>query len=172
MILCWGWPWRPGVGTEMMVIATGREEQRAGIAPHRLVEAETPVVEGFGRVQAPDVQVHVAHGGAGRRTIPVVSSTSGNQLLMSSGSVAIAELSDPDVASVPRPIGVHLDSKAVRILQVERLADEVICHPHADSRCRECAANRPSAARSGSRIAKWDSPEAPRRVTGLVPSLA
>ena len=40
----------------MVVVAACRKEQRAWIRPHDFVEAERPVVEGFGRIEIADVE--------------------------------------------------------------------------------------------------------------------
>ena len=44
---------RPGVGPEVMVVAAGRHEQRAGVVPHHFVEAEAAVIEAAARSRSP-----------------------------------------------------------------------------------------------------------------------
>ena len=46
----------------MVMVPAGREEQRAGVAPDDLVEAERFVVERRSLLEIADVQVHVADG--------------------------------------------------------------------------------------------------------------
>src|SRR5689334_4658539 len=55
----------------MMVIAAGGEEQRAGITPDSLVEAQPAGVESVGVLQATDVQMYVAQSGTWRESIPM-----------------------------------------------------------------------------------------------------
>ena len=65
----------PRVGSEVMVIAAGRQEERARVVPHHFVEAQTGVIERLGGRQVGDVQVHVAHHGARRHPGPGLSFT-------------------------------------------------------------------------------------------------
>jgi len=101
----------------VVVVAAGRDEQRAGAVAHNNIEAQHIVVERLGRLQIGHVQVHMANCGRRRKAIP--------------GPVVAVQLAQDtinvervgchlDLATWPRPLGaravaVDLDTMPVRV---------------------------------------------------------
>src|SRR6266404_9500262 len=63
----------PRVSSEMMVIATGRHEECAGIAPHDFVEPAGVMIEGLGLGDVVDVEMHVTEHSTGRHSRPALA---------------------------------------------------------------------------------------------------
>ena len=117
----------PCVRAEVVVVAAGRQEQRARIVPDDFVEPERTVVEGLGGSEIADVQVHVADRRAGRHPGPGGAACGGHHAAHVERRRRHEQL--PRRVAAPRrarPIGIHLDAEAVRIRQVDRFADRVI----------------------------------------------
>src|SRR5687768_8414852 len=98
----------------MMMVAAGREEQRTGIGPYRLVEAEPAVVERLGFLQVADVQVYVSHRRAGRRSVPgdaVRRADHASDVEAVGGHGELPLVTSPGVL---RPVGIDFDPQAVR----------------------------------------------------------
>ncbi len=110
----------------MMMIAARGEEQRSGIVPHHAVEAETLRVERSGPFQVAHVQVDMTHRRCGRHRGPRHVARSVEQ----SGDIdrigGHHQLPPDPPPGAPRPVGVHFDTEVVGILEIERLAHEVI----------------------------------------------
>src|SRR5690606_35620727 len=65
-----GWSRRPDVGTEVMVVAAGGEEQCPGITPDGLIETESGVIKLFRLLEVTHVQMEVADHGVVRSPVP------------------------------------------------------------------------------------------------------
>jgi len=111
----------------MVVITAGGHEQRARVAPHHGVEAERVVVETGRTHEVADVEVNVAHPGAGGHSAPPLSLHARNQARHIERQRCHAELTVRGLPRVTRTIGVDFDAEAVGVVQVERLAHEMIC---------------------------------------------
>ena len=146
----------PHVQAEMMVIAARGHEQRARIAPQHRREADVVAVERFGLLEIGDVEMHVADAGAGveRRPRPLGARFARDivQVQRLGGHRHLAVLESPGVA---RTIAIDLDPQAVGIVQIQRLAHQVIGRAgERPLRAARRRSDRPSAARSGTRMAK------------------
>jgi hypothetical protein len=126
------WP-GPGVRTQVVVVAAGAEEERARVAPDRAIETETVPIEGAGSLEVADVQVDVADAGprwharprparGGREYALDVDGIGGHQQLVADAAPRVA-----------RTVGVQLEPEPVGVVQVERLAHQVVAgaEPHA-----------------------------------------
>ena len=143
---------RPGVRAEMVMVAAGRQEERARVAPGP-VEAECIGVERAARARSPTCRctwpIAVPAG------IPATASPAARPSpATSTGSVAItvASTRPPRLA---RSVGVDLDAEAVGVPQVECLAHQVIRSAGARADSPRCAHESAERGRSGSRMAKW-----------------
>jgi len=91
------------------------------------------MVERLGVRQAPDMQVHMAHRRAWRRAVPAGATGGGDHALDVERVAGHGELTIVVSPGVARPIDVDLDAQAVRVGQIERLADQVIGHADANA---------------------------------------
>src|SRR5438034_151241 len=112
----------------MMVIAAGREKQRAGIIPYHLVQTERVVIERLGLPDVADVQVDVTDRGPLGRSGPRLIAGRGDDTVDVEWNRGHAELPLLLAPSAARPVRVHLDAEVVRILEIDRFAHEVIRH--------------------------------------------
>ena len=163
----------PGVEAEVVVVAAGRDEQGARIAADRHVEAEHVAVErlGLARARRPG-------DGRGRSSVPAgrpravrVPRRSSSAEQRRRGRAASSPSGAGPSRSRPlgaRPVAVDLDPVAVRVGQVQRLADQVV------GRAVERPAGlgqpgqrqRQVTPRSAIRIARWNRPVARRSSAG------
>jgi hypothetical protein len=122
----------PRVHAEVVVVPARRHEERAGVSPHHLVEAESLVVEPLRLAEVAHVQVDVAHARARRHARPRLTARSRDDVVHVEGIRRHEQLPLPVPPLVARPVGVHLDAVAVGVMQVQRLAHEVVrragCH--------------------------------------------
>src|SRR5687768_11486465 len=125
-LLCARCAGRPGVRSEMMMISACRQEQGAGIVPDRLVEAEAGVIELRRRGDLGHVQMYVAEHGSVRGPCPRLARRARHDAARIERFGRHDELPAFMAPEAPRPIAVHFDPQAVRIGQVDRLADEVV----------------------------------------------
>ena len=89
------------------------------------------MIEGFGLVQASDVKVHVAHGGATWRARPRLATAGGDQALEIERVCRHREFPAMTLPGFAWPIGVYLDPQSIRVPEVEGLAHEMIRHADA-----------------------------------------
>ncbi len=116
----------------MVVVAAGRDEQRAGVAAHDDVEAEHAVVERLRLLEVGDLQVDVAeHGAVGDGRVRGRGVDPGRHVVDHAVEVERQRRhSDLAVGLVvplgARAVAVDLDPVALGVAEVERLADEVV----------------------------------------------
>ena len=113
------------------MIAARGDEQRARIGTHRRVESEHVAVEAFGVGEFGDLQVDVADPRAGRDSGRWVGSVIAVELTQEVRQVQPQRVHADRACSVvwplrPGPVTVDLDPVAVGIVQVQRLADQVV----------------------------------------------
>ena len=119
------------------MIATSGEEDCARITPHRLVEAESVVVELLGCCQITYVKVHVTDGRARGRAVPFPAFAGRNE------AVDVQRLGGHDKLLAPvgpgrtGPVCIYLDSEPVRVAQVQRFAHGVVGHPGTQSQTEQ-----------------------------------
>jgi hypothetical protein len=111
-----------------MVIAAGGDEQGARISADHHLEAEHAAVEGLGLGQLGDLEVGVTDAGAVRRdglTLGLFAELAQEvaQVQRQGGHLQLAVLYPPVVVGA---VAVDLDSVAVRVRQIQRLADQVV----------------------------------------------
>jgi hypothetical protein len=94
------------------------------------------VIERLGLVESADVQVHVADRRACRGTVPRRTPAGGDHLLDVQRVGRHGELAIAVPPCLSRTVGVYLDPQIVGIPQVERFADQVIGHAHANAKRR------------------------------------
>jgi len=110
----------------VVVIAAGRDEERAGAVALHQVEAQDLAVEALRLGDAGHVQVNVAHDRAGRHAPRLAVRGQGQQ------TARVQRLGDHlQVAVAQRPLGarpvtVDLDAVAVGVGQVDGLADAMV----------------------------------------------
>src|SRR5690349_11987973 len=112
----------------MMMVAAGREEERAGETPERLIEPESAVIERFGLVEAADVQMDMTHLRAARCADPSLAAAGSDDGVEIERVDGHHELVTAPLPHLAWTVDVDLDAQAVRIPEVERFADEVIGH--------------------------------------------
>ena len=118
----------PRVDADVVVVAAGGEEQRAGVAADGDLEAERAGVEVLGRGELGDVEVDVpdprSHGH------PVRLGVCGLQLAEDAVEVerqgVHLQLAVGVAPLLARAVPVDLDPVALRVAEVERLADQVV----------------------------------------------
>jgi hypothetical protein len=118
----------PRVRPQVVMVATCRQEQCAGVAPDDLVEPERFVIERGRLLQIADVQMHVAHPRAVRHAGPALHPGRRHEILHVERDGRHLQLAAGIAPVRTRPIGVHLDPQSVGIGEVERLAHEMIRH--------------------------------------------
>ena len=110
-----------------MVIAAGGDEERTRIAADRDVEAERARVEGLGRRQVADVEVNVPDARAGRHgRLGVLAAELAQDAIEVERKRVHLQDSVADRPLLPRAVAIELDPVALRIAQVEGLADQVV----------------------------------------------
>src|SRR5262245_30808260 len=114
----------------MMVVAAGRDEEGTRVAADRDIEAERAGVEGLGGAQIADVQVDVADPGAGWHAgVRILAA----ELIENAVEVERQGVHLEDAVAyrplLTRAVAIELDSVALRVAQIERLADQVVGGP-------------------------------------------
>jgi hypothetical protein len=136
----------PGVEADVVVVAAVGEEQRPRIRPHHHVHPELAAVERLRRRQVAHLEVDVAHRRAVRhRGRRFVAARFGQQALEVERQRRHLDLVAGPAPLLARAVAVELDSVALGVAQVERLADQVVGRPgeaparvgHAAQRARE-----------------------------------
>ena len=118
---------RPGVEAEVVVVAARRDEQGARVAAHHDVEAERAGVEGLGRGQVTDVEVDVADPGAlGHRGVAVLAAELAEHAVEVERQRVHLEDAVAERPLFAWPVAVELDSVALRVAQIEGLADQMV----------------------------------------------
>jgi hypothetical protein len=116
----------PRCSSPAMVVAAGREEERAGKAPGRFVEAEGPVVEGRREIEVADVQMHVTDYRTRRHAIPRTIRPGLDQALEVERIDSHQDFAIARLPGTSRAVRVHFDTETIRIRQIQRFADEMI----------------------------------------------
>jgi len=111
-----------------VVVAAGRDEQGVAAEVRRGLEAEAVHVEFAGRGHVADGQVHMPDDGVADRRMRLAVA---GQMLADKGVRIEVEGGHLDLAVGPAPLGavavpVQLDAVALRVGEVEGLADQVI----------------------------------------------
>src|SRR4029077_16419767 len=123
----WGALTGPGVEAEMMVIAAGGDEECTRIAADRDVEAERAGIERLGRREVADVEVDVPDARAGRHARPgVLAAELAQDAIEVERKRVHLQDSVADRPLLPRAVAIQLDPVALRIAQIEGLADQVV----------------------------------------------
>ena len=115
------------------MVSACAQEERARVAPHHAIEAERFGEEHGALVDVADVQVHVTHHGSGRHTDPRCVARGAHEFLnvhRVGGHHQFAIHPPPGLA---RPVGVDLDAEPIGVLQVERLAHEMVARAGVDA---------------------------------------
>ena len=108
------------------MVAARAEEERARVAPRHPVEAERLGEERRPLREVADVQVHVADHRARRHAGPRRVAGGTHQVVDVHRVGRDHQLAADPAPRLARPVGVDLDAEAVRIAEVQRLADEVV----------------------------------------------
>src|SRR6185436_5279367 len=119
---------RPGVGAKMMVIAAGRHEERAGIAPHHFVEAKCVVIERFRFCDVVDVEVQMSEHCAWWHSLPRLALRRADQIVyieMIRRHVQLLLVVAPGASG---SVSVYLDAESVGIAEIDSFTHEVIRH--------------------------------------------
>src|SRR5919106_3472304 len=118
---------RPGVEAEVMVVSARGDEQGARVAADGDIEAERARVEGLGGGKVADVEVYVAHPGSRRHAgVGVLAAQLSEHSVEVERQRVHLEDSGAEGPLVAGAVAVELDAVALRVAQVERLADEMI----------------------------------------------
>jgi len=111
----WSGSRRPDVRPEMVVVASGGQEQSARITPDRLAQAESSGVETLGVVQVSDMQMYMAHRGAWRQSIPFQTTPGCNHIVEVERIGRHHQFPITPLPHLPGTIRVDLDSESVGI---------------------------------------------------------
>jgi len=82
--------------------------------------------QGSATVEVPHVQVHVAHDRPGRHAVPRRLAAGSDDVLNVQRPRVNCQLAGVVLPGRPRPVGVDLDAESVGVVEVERLADEMV----------------------------------------------
>jgi len=110
----------------MVMIATGRKEQRAWVLPHHAIEADTFGVKRRSLFEIAHVKMHVSDDRSRGCSAPSLVAGLLQQPCDVQRIRCHHQLPSHSAPALARPVGVDLDAQTVRILEVQRLAHQVI----------------------------------------------
>ncbi len=116
----------PGVQPDVVVVAAGRDEERAGVPAHRRLEAEDARPEGLGLGDVAHLQVHVPHRRSLRHALVGRAGHLPEDPLDVEGKGGHSQLAVVVGPLVAGAVAVDLDAVALGVVQVEGLAHEVV----------------------------------------------